>query len=85
MIVKHRRGTTKEWQEIDLVPEEGELVIEECRGHILKCKIGDGTRKFSALPYIDDEVCRKLLQEITDTKKDFEGRMANLESGPIKY
>ena len=27
-IVKHRRGTTREWLEVDLIPEEGELVIE---------------------------------------------------------
>ena len=41
-ILKHRRGTTQEWLDIDLVPEDGELVIEErlnCFSWRLKLKI----------------------------------------------
>lgn len=61
MIVQHRRGTTQEWQELDLIPREGELVIEEC-SNIFKCKIGDGKNPFSKLPYLDlDDKTRDLI------------------------
>jgi hypothetical protein len=40
MIVKHRRGTLQEWLDVDLIPEEGELVIVECDDGTIKCKIG---------------------------------------------
>ena len=77
MIVKHRRGTTKEWQALDLVPEEGELVIEECIDGTLKCKIGNGYTKFSRLPYIDDKVFKALADsraalanEVAEVKKE---------------
>ena len=79
MIVKHRRGTTKEWQEFDIVPEQGEFVIEECKGRVLKCKIGDGTRRFSELPYIDDKTRLTLLQEIAGLKENIESELAALQ------
>ena len=79
MIVKHRRGTTKEWQKVDLIPEEGEIVIEECNDGSLKCKIGNGDAKFSQLPYIDDKTRLTLLQEITNTRTGLEDKLAALE------
>ena len=60
-ILKHRRGTTQEWLEIDLIPEDGELVIEECSDKSRKCKIGNGKNAFSELPYIDDDTKTLLL------------------------
>lgn len=71
MIVKHRRGTTSEWQEVnlDLIPEAGELVIEECIDGTRKCKIGTGYTRFSELPYIDDKARADLLAEIAEAKK----------------
>ena len=79
MIVKHRRGTTKEWQEVDLIPEEGELVIEECLDGSWKCKIGTGYTKFSKLPYIDEQTRITLLQEIASTKAELEDRLSTLK------
>ena len=64
-IVKHRRGTTAEWQRIDLVPESGELVIEELPNGTRKCKIGDGTTKFSKLPYLADDIREQLLGKLS--------------------
>lgn len=80
MIVKHRRGTTKEWQEVDLIPEEGELVIEECLDGSWKCKIGTGYTKFSKLPYIDEQTRLTLLQEIAATKAELEDRLSTLKN-----
>lgn len=68
MIVKHRRGTTQEWQEVDLIPEDGELVIEECDDGTRRCKIGTGYTRFSELPYIDDKTRADLLVEINSVK-----------------
>lgn len=79
MIVKHRRGTTKEWQEVDLIPEEGELVFEECIDGSIKCKVGTGYTKFSRLPYIDDKTKRTLLQEVATTKAELESKITSLE------
>ena len=78
-IVKHRRGTTKEWFELDLVPESGELVIEECLSGERKCKIGDGIRRFSQLSYIDDAVQTRLLAEINNVKQEFSAAMERAE------
>lgn len=63
-IVQHRRGTTQEWLEIDLIPYDGELVIEECDDGLRKCKIGDGQSRFSELPYITDKAYTELLSKI---------------------
>lgn len=70
-IVKHRRGTTKEWLAVDLVPEDGELVIEECSDGTRKCKIGNGIDNFTKLPYIDHETQNKLLAAIDKLRTDF--------------
>lgn len=80
MIVKHRRGTTLEWQELnlDLIPEAGELVIEECDDGTRKCKIGTGYTRFSDLPYIDDKTRTDLLTEIANTKKYCKNQIADL-------
>ena len=71
MIVKHRRGTTQEWHELNLhvIPEAGELIIEECADGTRKCKIGTGSKRFSELPYIDDKVRADLLLEIAIVKE----------------
>lgn len=66
MIVKHRRGTTAEWLENDIIPEAGELVIEECDNGIRRAKFGTGYQYYSDLPYIDDE----LWAEIDRTKTE---------------
>ena len=63
-ITKHRRGTTQEWFDLDLIPEDGELVIEEAAGNIRKCKIGDGITPFSELPYITDHEVIELTNRI---------------------
>ena len=79
-IVKHRRGTTKEWQEVNLVPENGELVIEECINGTRKCKIGNGVLRFTDLPYIDEDVYKKLAKELSSTKDLLDNELIELNS-----
>ena len=66
-IVQHRRGTTDEWREHNLIPKEGELVIEECAHGRHRCKIGDGYTRFLDLPYMDEEVKTNVLNTIVET------------------
>jgi len=44
-------GTTAEWAADDLILENGEIGIEVIGASTYKLKVGDGTRKFSELPY----------------------------------
>ena len=46
-------GSTLEWAANDLVIGRGELVVELAGATSYKVKIGDGTQRFSSLPYID--------------------------------
>lgn len=82
MIVKHRRGTTLEWQEVnlDLIPEAGELVIEECIDGTRRCKIGTGYTRFSELPYIDDKTRADLLSEIASAKKECKNSISDINT-----
>ena len=74
-IVKHRRGTTQEWLEIDLIPENGELVVEECADGTRKCKIGNGLYSFTKLPYVDDATRVQLLDELDKLRDDFADKL----------
>lgn len=77
-IVKHRRGTTEEWFTINPVPEDGELVIEECASGRRKCKIGNGRTSYRYLPYINDELETKLLAAIDELGADIDSKLNTL-------
>ena len=79
-ILKHRRGTTQEWLDFDLVPEEGELVIEECQDGLRRCKVGDGLNKFSDLAYIDDYAKSQLIEQIASTKAVLNKKLNDLDT-----
>lgn len=83
-IVKHRRGTTQEWLDIDLIPEDGELVIEECQDNICKCKIGNGKDSFTKLPYLSADIEARLIKMIESAKASFDSRLLSLDSS-FKY
>jgi hypothetical protein len=76
MIVKHRRGTTKEWRENNIIPEAGELVIEELDDGTRRAKFGTGFQHFSDLPYIDD----KLWEELENTKTTLDNKIAKVDN-----
>lgn len=52
-IIKHRRGTTEQWEESDEIIYDGEIVVEKSDDGYIRLKIGDGIRKFSELPYMN--------------------------------
>lgn len=53
-LVQHRRGTTEDWMtKSDIVPRDGEIVIEKCSDGYTRLKIGDGVSTFAQLPYLN--------------------------------
>lgn len=60
-IHQHRRGTTAEWKEFDVVLKDGELAIEECVNGMRVLKLGDGIHKYSELPSFTDNIIVKNL------------------------
>ena len=63
-IVKHRRGTAAQWATKDIIPQEGELVIEiDEINQLHKLKIGDGVHPYSELNYLQagDELVTQVL------------------------
>lgn len=82
-IIKHRRGTTQEWLETGIIPEEGELVVEECPDGLRKCKIGDGRSSFLTLPYIDEATLRKVTSELYAFKNDVGAQVSVIQKGLV--
>lgn len=77
-ILKHRRGTTQEWLDTEIVPEEGELIVEECLNGSYKCKIGNGRNKFSELSYVDEETRAALLEKFYILESTFNKKINNI-------
>lgn len=50
-IYKHRRGSTAQWNASDVIPYDGELVIENCDDGLTRFKIGDGVHTYTNLSY----------------------------------
>lgn len=57
-ITQLRHGTTKEWERSTVIPAKNELVIEYCENGSRRFKLGDGSRLFTALDYIDGDIER---------------------------
>ena len=52
-ILKHRRGSTEQWVESDAIIYDGEIVVERSDDGYTRLKVGDGTKRFSELPYMN--------------------------------
>jgi hypothetical protein len=83
-IIKHRRGTTQEWLDLNLTPESGEIVIEECVNGLRKCKIGDGTTSFDQLPYVGAETQEAILEELRALGVSFEDKLTKTKNSILE-
>jgi hypothetical protein len=68
----HRRGTTAEWKQLgsELIPYEGEIVIEICEDNQHRLKIGDGVHTYEQLSYLvagDTPVTQSIIRQATVT------------------
>ena len=50
-IVQHRRGSSEQWADSNVVLYDGEIGIEQSDDGYTRLKIGDGIHKYSQLPY----------------------------------
>lgn len=66
-IYKHRRGTTEQWATSDSIIYDGEIVVEKPNDGYIRLKVGDGTKKFSELPYMP----KPDWNQTDDTKADY--------------
>lgn len=70
-IVQHRTATAKQWEESNIVPYAGELVIEDCQDGTYKTKLGDGINVFKDLPY------QNLDEELSELKTYVDGKVVD--------
>ena len=61
LILKHRRGTTEEWANSNVIIEDGEIVLEECSDGQVKVKVGNGGSTFSELDYVTGKLEESVL------------------------
>lgn len=45
IITQHRRGTTEEWLASDIIPDEGELILEETADYVTETSIDPETNE----------------------------------------
>ncbi len=59
-----------QWSRSEVIPERGEIVIEESvvEGNSPKLKVGDGEHKYLDLPYIDEKLSVELRKQILSTQ-----------------
>ena len=51
-IYKHRRGTTEQWEDSNVILYEGEIGVEKSNHGYTRFKIGQGVSKYNQVPYI---------------------------------
>lgn len=56
MIYQHLRGNDSAWMTHDPVLRDGEIGVLQTPNRRAKLKVGDGERRFSALPFLDGEI-----------------------------
>jgi len=57
--VVHRHDTETNWQQADMVPLAGEMIIYDVGGNVTqrpRVKLGDGTTGVNNLPFINREI-----------------------------
>ena len=57
------------------MPEDGEIVIEECLDGTRRCKVGDGHSRFSKLSYVDEATQTRLLNELDTLRQTFSSQI----------
>lgn len=58
--IKMKRDTSSNWTSTDPVLLNGEVIIVDTAGGSVRKKIGDGAKKYSQLPFDDEEIYNAL-------------------------
>ena len=65
--IKHKRDTSANWTAKDPVLLDGEIIIVETANGGVRKKVGDGTKKYSQLPFDDEAIYNTLAAKSTGT------------------
>lgn len=65
--IKHKRDTSANWTAKDPVLLDGEIIIVETANGGVRKKVGDGTKKYSQLPFDDEVIYNTLAAKSTST------------------
>lgn len=61
--IKHKRDTSANWTSKDPVLLNGEIIIVDTASGSVRKKVGNGTKKYSQLPFDDEEILTALSEK----------------------
>lgn len=64
--IKWKRDSASNWETQDPVLLDGEVIIVDTAAGDIRLKVGDGTKKYSQLPFTDE----KLRQDLAEATKN---------------
>lgn len=67
--IRHKRDTSAEWTRVDPLILDGELILVDTSAGELRAKIGDGVKKYTQLPFIDEHILT-LITNLEEALKD---------------
>ena len=70
--LKHKRDTSANWTAKDPVLLNGEIIFVDTSAGDIRVKVGDGTRKYSELPFLDEAIYSKITDATSDKVKKTE-------------
>ena len=72
--IKHKRDTASNWATKNPTPLDGEIIIVETADSSTRLKVGDGSTKYSSLPFVDEALATQIsantsnITTLTNTK-----------------
>ena len=72
--IKHKRDTASNWATKNPTPLDGEIIIVETADSSTRLKVGDGSTKYNALPFVDEALATQIsantsnITTLTNTK-----------------
>ena len=58
--IKHKRDTASNWATKNPTPLDGEIIIVETADSSTRLKVGDGSTKYSSLPFVDEALATQI-------------------------
>ena len=55
-ILKHRRDTSSNWTSKNPIILDGEIILVDTSAGDIRIKVGDGTKHYSELPFLDEKI-----------------------------
>ena len=62
--IRQKRDTSANWTAKDPILLDGEIIIVDTASGSVRKKVGDGTKKYSQLPFDDEEMLTALAESV---------------------